>query len=281
MQNVHFSTTELATLFDVNVSTIKRWIDRKLLRAEITPGGHRRVTRENLEQFLENYKKIAKQSYVIGRLNNKRLRPEQEWKRMYSALLRNDIAACRTLFREYYVSKKRISILLENIITPVLRHIGNEWSEKNISIYEEHQMSFLIRMLLVEISNFLPEPLKNAPRAVLACVEGERHEIPLQMLALVLQAHGIQAVILGTNISVAEIIRATEETHAQFLLLTRVYSELRSFNYLRMLARYAEMHKRVMVYGGEGWNEKEKNYFKNPQIFYAPSLMTLEAILVK
>ncbi len=279
MQNVHFSTTSIAELFEINVSTVKRWIDRGLLQAEITAGGHRRVTQEQLDAFIRNNKKLARSSYVLTRLKTKKHEPNETWKKLYSVLLHNNIAEARTLVREYYLSNAELVNLLENVLTPVLRNIGDEWSKKKINIYQEHQMSFLVRQLLVEISAYIPEPKKNAPNAVLACIEGDRHEIPLQMLSLILKMHGIRAVILGTNIPVSEIIRAAEATRAKYLLLTRVLSEIRSFNYLRTLANYAAMKKMTFVYGGSGWTLKEQKQFSKPKVQYLKSLESFHKFL--
>lgn len=281
MQNVHFSTTSIAELFEVNVSTVKRWIDRGLMQAEITPGGHRRITQEQLDAFIRDNKNISQSSYVINRLQTKKHEPSATWKKLYGYLLKNNIAECRSLVREYYLSNAELVNFMEHVLTPVLRHIGDEWSTGKINIYQEHQMSFLVRQLLVEISAFVPEPKKHAPNAVLACIEGDRHEIPLQMLALVLKMHGIRAVILGTNVPVPEIIRAVEATHAKYLLLTRVLSKIRSFNYLSTLAKYATMKKITLVYGGSGWTHKEQSLFQEPRVFFMKSLVLFHELLGK
>lgn len=279
MQNVHFSTNELAELFRVNVSTVKRWIDRGMLQAEITPGGHRRVTQKQLEVFIKNNKKLSPHSYVLKRIGAKTKGKQDVWKELYAKLLSNDVAGCRNFLRDYFLSQSQLTYFLEQIVTPVLRHIGSEWQKKNISIYQEHQMSFLIRLFLVEISTYIPEPKESSPKAVLACVEGDRHEIPLQMLALILKMRGVQPLVLGTNIPISEIIRACENTKPQFLLITRIFHNLRTFNYLQTLARYADLHRIQMFYGGDGWSEKEKKGLPHVTATYKSSLAVFDSYL--
>jgi len=46
------TTTKVATMLGVSGQTIANWIDQGILRAERTPGGHRRVTRQDLMAFL-------------------------------------------------------------------------------------------------------------------------------------------------------------------------------------------------------------------------------------
>lgn len=49
-----FTTFEVAEICDVTPVTIQNWIDKEWLRAYRTPGGHRRVLREDLMAFLES-----------------------------------------------------------------------------------------------------------------------------------------------------------------------------------------------------------------------------------
>ncbi len=50
-----FTTHEIAKFCSVDVSTIKNWINEGKLRAYKTPGGHRRINRKDLMQFLQDY----------------------------------------------------------------------------------------------------------------------------------------------------------------------------------------------------------------------------------
>lgn len=50
-----FTTHDIAKLCKVNGSTVKNWINDGKLQAYKTPGGHRRINREDLIQFLEKY----------------------------------------------------------------------------------------------------------------------------------------------------------------------------------------------------------------------------------
>lgn len=49
-----FTTFEVAEICDVTPVTIQNWIDKGWLRAYRTPGGHRRVLRDDLLSFLES-----------------------------------------------------------------------------------------------------------------------------------------------------------------------------------------------------------------------------------
>ncbi len=52
----YYSTRELAKLFRVNESTIKRWADKGELKCFKTPGGHRKYTPEHVVEFISKYR---------------------------------------------------------------------------------------------------------------------------------------------------------------------------------------------------------------------------------
>ncbi len=51
-----FSTTQVAQILGVAVGSVANWVDQGQLKAGRTPGGHRRVVREDLIEFLHRQK---------------------------------------------------------------------------------------------------------------------------------------------------------------------------------------------------------------------------------
>lgn len=52
----YLTTFEIARLCQVNPTTVQNWIKEKKLRAFATPGGHRRVSVEDLVSFMKHYR---------------------------------------------------------------------------------------------------------------------------------------------------------------------------------------------------------------------------------
>ena len=50
-----FSTADIAKLLSVDPSTVKRWAESGKLHCYRTMGGHRRFTRQQIEDFIEAY----------------------------------------------------------------------------------------------------------------------------------------------------------------------------------------------------------------------------------
>jgi excisionase family DNA binding protein len=53
--NQYYTTFKISRLCGVNPSTVQNWIKERKLRAFQTPGGHRRVSREDLIAFLNHF----------------------------------------------------------------------------------------------------------------------------------------------------------------------------------------------------------------------------------
>ncbi len=55
MQNKLFTTYEVASILGVHHTTIINWVKEKKLKAFVTPGGHRRIKKEDIKSFAEEY----------------------------------------------------------------------------------------------------------------------------------------------------------------------------------------------------------------------------------
>lgn len=67
-----FTLAEVATLFDVSISTVKRWADTDKLETEAIPGGSlRRATAAGIRRFARNYGPAALEAFggilAVGR----------------------------------------------------------------------------------------------------------------------------------------------------------------------------------------------------------------------
>jgi excisionase family DNA binding protein len=55
MRRSFFTTFEISQICEVNPTTVQNWVKAKKLRAFQTPGGHRRVSRQDLVSFLKEF----------------------------------------------------------------------------------------------------------------------------------------------------------------------------------------------------------------------------------
>lgn len=253
-----FTPPQLAVLFGVNVSTIKRWADKNYLPTQITPGGHRRINQEQLDLFINRYPRHAKNSYVLKRMIKNNQAPSADnWKKYYSCLLKNENKAAGQIIEKLYLTGTPIMEILHQIITPTMRHIGEEWVSDNITVYEEHRMSFNIRLHLMRLEQFIPDKTTSkSPTALLACAPGEFHEMPLQLVDIIFKLQGWRTHLLGINISIKELIEAAKKIKPHVMVISKTYSTQEAPNFFNKLFQFADRQNICLAFGGGAWNKK-------------------------
>jgi len=259
MQNVQFTPPQLARMLSVNESTVKRWIDRGLLSAERTAGGHRRISRDDLKLFLQTQKKVRAHSYVLDRLY-KGTR-ESGWRQYYEYHRDYRAKDARTYVTGSLLACGSVVCVLETIVRPALMEIGAAWKRGDIDIADEHRMTFLIRSDLLALDAMLPDVSDSAPRAVLACVPEDNHELVLVMLAMLAKEAGWQTTTLGINVPAREVVRAVEQQKTKLVALSKVYGHETHIEYVRSI-RKSVPSKTCIVTGGSGWSTSEQRSFK-------------------
>lgn len=258
MQNVHFTPPQIAQILGVNVSTIKRWVDKGILPAQKTAGGHRKVSRSDLQKLITEQN--ITDSYILKNFQNKQ--KKYNYLDYYQALKdRQYQSAEKIILKQKIISGDVISILTE-IISPTLNQIGQDWSEQKISIADEHRISFMIRQHLYLLNEILPKPKSNASKALLACVIEENHELPLQIIHLILKETGWQTSILGINTPAEAIIEEYEKDNYQIICLAKIYRTTKtSFKEIEQIRENIKAKTKIIL-GGNGWDSKEKEDIK-------------------
>lgn len=284
MPNEHFAPPDLAKLFGVNVSTIKRWVDSGLLLAEKTTGGHRRISQEQLAAFVKKSPKYRKRSYILKRILGRQASFDSDWKTYYRLLRQKKSRPAEQIIERLYLTNAPIVRILEDVMTPALRAIGSDWADGEIDMNEKHRLSFLVRQHLLGLDALMPGSRDaSAPLALLACVANEYHEIPLVMVGLVLKSNGWKTLISGINRSAHELVATAQMMKLELICLTKAPSDKTSFDYVKKLARYAEKRNILIALGGAGWATEmtNKTWPREKCVRFFPSLASLDEYLKK
>lgn len=257
----YYSAPELAKTLNVNVSTVKRWVDNGLLHADITPGGHRKINAKHLAHFIRSQPKLADGSYVIRRLARLRHTGQLDYCKYYAVLLHARASSQHSMLVESYVSGYPLIAIICDIILPVLVKVGEDWRSGALTISDEHRMTFILRAELSALELMIePASKKQAKTAVLACVADEYHEIPLLLLSLLLKEAGWQSIILGINTPALEVARAAKEDKVKLVCLTKSYSNIDGLGYINTLLNYPLPSGIRVALGGAGWGKKDSEF---------------------
>jgi MerR family transcriptional regulator, light-induced transcriptional regulator len=115
-----------------------------------------------------------------------------------------------------------IAETLDLVIMPGLRRIGDAWGDQTLESGNEHFASEVFRR---EIARRIAEapPVPNwSPSIVLACAEGERHDLGLLGLSLLLRERGIRVIYLGADVPAVDLARATATLRPNAVCLAAV-----------------------------------------------------------
>jgi DNA-binding transcriptional MerR regulator len=110
--------------------------------------------------------------------------------------------------------------LVGDVLMPALRSVGDEWESGRLAIAQEHFASNLIRGRLLALSRSWGRGV--GPLALLACAEGETHDIALIAFGLVLRSHGWRIVFLGADTPAETLDDAVERTRPALTVVAAV-----------------------------------------------------------
>lgn len=112
--------------------------------------------------------------------------------------------------------------VLNEIVTPVLRALGDRWAAGELTIAHEHFASNLLRGRLLGMARDWGRG--NGPIALLACPSGEWHDLPLLLFGMSLRAAGWRIVLFGADTPIATIERAAEAISPAAVVLSATVS---------------------------------------------------------
>lgn len=112
---------------------------------------------------------------------------------------------------------------IEEILAPALRAVGDRWQDGTDGSAHERLLAETIE---ARLRGLLSDPPPTAGgTVVLACTQGERHELGLLALAALLQADGWHAIYLGTDTPLATALATAARARASLLCLHATTTE--------------------------------------------------------
>lgn len=83
------------------------------------------------------------------------------------------------------------------VLGPALQEVGSRWQRGLISVAQEHLATAIVSSVMAIVAPRLIEPPPIGRRAVLACTDGELHDVGLRMVGDFLEADGWDVLLLG------------------------------------------------------------------------------------
>ncbi|MEQ8849578.1 B12-binding domain-containing protein [Botrimarina sp.] len=197
------SPKQVATSIGVSESSLKRWCDQGVITTERTPGGHRRIRVGEVIRFLRQQNHPLVRPEVLGLPSGAGERPQalaEAREALFEALTRGDSEQSRRLVIDSFLSGGSVVSICQDLITPVLHSLGDEWECGMVEIFQEHRACEIVNRLMYDLRSVLPPPAPAAPLAMGGTPPGDVYRIANLMVELILVDEGWEAVSLGSSL---------------------------------------------------------------------------------
>jgi MerR family transcriptional regulator, light-induced transcriptional regulator len=143
-----------------------------------------------------------------------------------------------------------VPVLLDHLLVPLLRAIGERWESGELQVIHEHAASVEIHRLLTWIVVSAPIA-EDAPLIAVATPSGQQMELGALMVAATAAAEGWRVAWFGPNLPAADIIHGVESRRPAVLAISLVH-QTRDAALHRELLSIAEgvAGKAVLLVGG-------------------------------
>lgn len=271
------TTKAVAKLLRVSEATVKRWADNGLLQSDKTVGGHRRF---NLNAVAHLRRELGigpgtgpssrQTTQKRGKVNLPSTAPFAE------TLLRGDEKEAGALLVAAYLNGAPLATLFDQTITEAMHHVGELWFKGSITVADEHLATRVVFSALQTLNGAMMPVEPNGLKAICCGIEGDLHELPVQLAGIVLESEGWTAQSLGPNTPLFALSEMVARQRPQLVCISA-----RSILDLgRATAEYAQLRKTTgkigvpIVTGGEGFRDP---VFRErfPSEFYAENFAGL------
>jgi MerR family transcriptional regulator, light-induced transcriptional regulator len=235
--------------------TIRKWEQRYgVLHPERTAGGQRRYSELDVarvewlkERIHEGYR-IGEAAALLGAGDQVARTVDELRNAIVAATISSDVHELRHLVDQALTLSSLDESFL-HVLTPALAEVGECWASGSVTVAQEHLATSTVRAALQKLLSDQRADVRGT--AVLACAPGERHEIGLLMLAVMLRSDGWEVAYLGADTPCAEAVELSRCLDAGALCFSAASKEsARALD--RELAGTSLPQSLQVVVGGRG-----------------------------
>jgi MerR family transcriptional regulator, light-induced transcriptional regulator len=140
--------------------------------------------------------------------------------------LAGERAAARTLMvQDGLASGLSVPELYRDVLQPAQYRIGDLWQGNHINVAREHLATAVTETVMVELAASAPRLPNTKLRVLVACVEGERHDIGARMVADILDLDGCTVRFLGADVPTDSLVAILREESPHALILSAAMAE--------------------------------------------------------
>ncbi|HEV7859233.1 MAG TPA: B12-binding domain-containing protein [Pyrinomonadaceae bacterium] len=206
MAGKELTTGEVARLLGVSEATVKRWADKRFLHPEKTAGGHRRFRPESIALFLRGQSLEATsrrplETRAVVSLPERQLIAEASAKsfNMFDALVQGRADEAASFLIKQYLQGRPLSHIFDEILAQAMRRVGDLWYRGDLTVAQEHLATRTAVTAVYRLRDVMLAHEANHLVAICCGMEGDFHDLPVQLSQVLLESEGWLAVSLGAN----------------------------------------------------------------------------------
>jgi methanogenic corrinoid protein MtbC1 len=115
-----------------------------------------------------------------------------------------------------------VPAFIDQVVAPALAQVGHGWSERSVSVGQEHMATAVFRRVLGWLLRVY-EATSGAPRIVVATPPGHGHELGALMAAASAAAEGWSVTYLGPDLPVMDLVGTAAQAGARAVAVSAVY----------------------------------------------------------
>ncbi|GEK33370.1 MerR family transcriptional regulator [Kurthia sibirica] len=294
-EKTHYTIGQVADITGLSKDTIRKWEQRyQFMTPERLENGYREYEQEHIDLLLQIQKYIREgmtTKLAVSMALNTQKKMDNLQKSDVLPLQNNSffikLLEAGNVFDEVEITRiltrahqeLGLKSFLREVIVPFLQEVGERWESKQWFEHQEKVSSAAVRDYLAHIRRSYPQSAE-APLVLGACLPGEFHEIPLQILLLETLLAGYQTFLIGSSPTLDTIKVLVKKLQPSTVLLSATTDKIMrdSSDVLKELDEFAEQQQMSKFFiGGSGANK----YYTNLSLNNIQLAYSLDAILMK
>ena len=234
---------QAARLLGVTATTVKRWEANGLIHGSLSPGGHRRFKRGEIERFI----------------HSRGEQPDDIAHQLVELMMSDDGPFALQGFIMELRGRLGAWFRVADELGKALVELGRQWETGVRTIAQEHVATRRFQQALWACISSLPSPPKQ-PSCLLAAAEGHEHTLGLSLAKLCLREAGWNTIWLGSPTPIAALIEAIDRYRPTMVAVTASSFSCETIELKRqckIIANACRGCGAEIVLGGEGaWPDR-------------------------
>lgn len=250
-----FSPKQVARAIGASEASLKRWVDKGVLSAVRTAGGHRRIPLSSVISFLRETRRGIVEPALLGlppTTGSGDTALDRAVQRLRDALRTGNEEQFRGVVLNLLLAGKSVRAICDEIIAPAFEAIGDEWEHGDLEVYQERRGCEITMRTLYELRSVLPKPHEHAPYAIGGTLEHDPYTLATTMIEVTLIEAGWRAESHGSGHPVETLCAAIRDKSPRLVWVSNsVISDESVFaEQVRALIAAAQSQDARVVFGG-------------------------------